>query len=65
MFYCEVTPADVTTATSTAVQWWLGMEPPKEASGFKVLPIQGAPMPVSSRRQKAGYDTASVEGEGR
>ncbi len=43
MFYCEVTPADVTTATTTAVQWWLGMEPPKDASGFKVLPIEGAP----------------------
>jgi hypothetical protein len=43
MFYCEVTPADVTTATTTAIGWWLGMEPPKDASGFRVLPIEGAP----------------------
>jgi len=41
MFYCEVTPAELTTETTTAVQWWLGMEPPNDASGFRVFPIEG------------------------
>lgn len=27
MFYCEVTPAETTTRETTAVQWWLGMDP--------------------------------------
>lgn len=39
MFYCEVTPGQVTTKTTTAVQWWLGMAPPGDARNFKVFPI--------------------------
>ncbi len=39
LYYCEVTPASVTTETSPSVQWWLGMEPPAGARGFRLFPI--------------------------
>lgn len=39
MFYCEVTPGGSTTQTTTAVQWWLGMEPPPQAHNFRIFPI--------------------------
>lgn len=40
VFYCEVTPPlETTTATTSQVQWWLGMHPPTGAKNLRILPI--------------------------
>lgn len=49
MFYCEVTPGRHTTQTTTAVQWWLGMEPPEQAHDFRIFPIGAAGASPSAR----------------
>jgi predicted transglutaminase-like cysteine proteinase len=63
MFYCEVTPGDVTTETTTDVQWWLGMAPPKEASGFRVFPISGAKRKHTSGALKSEMKNHAGPGE--
>jgi hypothetical protein len=39
MAYAEVTPGDLTTQETTAVQWWLGKAPP-DGSNYSLYPIK-------------------------
>lgn len=40
VFYCEVTPIPgATTDRTTEGQWWIGIQPPQEATDFQVHPV--------------------------